>query len=151
MGLRDYEKDSYLTTGWHTVKVTELRFFDAHSGNSGCEWTVADAQGAEGRVSCMMMEQSYWVFAKLARACGLTDAEMDAIDPANRDHYSRLVGRKLRVYSEVPPRKKYHEVTDWMPDDGTEPAERPAAQPPSAPDNPGSDAALASTADEVPF
>ncbi|MFQ5494372.1 MAG: hypothetical protein ACE5EX_03230 [Phycisphaerae bacterium] len=152
MSLRDYEQAKFLGTGWHTVKITELRFFEAHSGNSGVEYTVADASGAEGRVSAMLLEKCYWKLASLARACGLTDDEMDAIDPANRDHYSRLIGRKLRVYSEIPDGRKYHEIVDFMPDDGTEPPDRPAPIPEAykAPSGPP-DAGLAAAADEVPF
>lgn len=97
MSLYDYkENDTYFPPGRYRVRVQSVKFVEANSGTEGHEVTFGDNK--------RRVKSTYWItekangrIARLAEACGMTDAEMRTMEPGSKVLQAWLTGKVCMI------------------------------------------------------
>lgn len=120
MSLGDYAGEGggrYLKQGWHTVRISEIREWTAHTGTSGidCELEHPASSRIQKVSFTLDTEPALRRLASFAQACGLTKQELAAYDEKSMQSHRTLINRRVQVLIEKEPGAKYAEVVDWNP------------------------------------
>lgn len=118
MSLYDQKGGSYFEPGEFRARITNLKKFQANSGNYGLEITFAD-EVRSIRDSLMLMDSCAWRMAKLAEACGMTDEQMKKIQNVNDVRLHKwLLNKECMIVvvkgAPTPSGKSYSEVADYF-------------------------------------
>lgn len=107
MDLTQYEKSGYIDSdGSYAVTITKA---ETATNNMDVEQTCVTFQAEDGKTIILRInneEKFLWKLAKLARTCGLTDAQIMSFDP------SFLVGQYLII--NVVQRGQYYNVDTFQ-------------------------------------
>lgn len=93
MSLADYAGD-YWSAGRFDFVVRKVRFFEANSGTPGVEFEVAAGSKTTG-ISFFLTEKAMKRLAFFAHCCGLTRAQMSAVDPFQQRGFNAFIGKSF--------------------------------------------------------
>lgn len=148
--LADYEGGDWLGAGWHTVTVMAWKLFEYNTGSEGLELTVADDRNRQKTISFCLAGKGPNRLAAFAKACGLSQAKLEAYDLDNKNSHQILANKRVQI--ELVRGEKYCEVEGWLPVGEPVPVEAPLPTQAYKSSQPGTPVEEAPpTGSEIPF
>lgn len=134
---------SYLPAGKHKVRVVSFEVVtSSKKGTPGVKFQFESVDGLEAHETFWLTPKAYVRLASFAKACGLTENDLEQYDPDTPNGHAILVHRWVVVDWQLQTDSdKYHEVVNWeMADNG------PAVAMPTA-----AEANAVPSGDDIPF
>lgn len=107
---------NYLPAGKHKVRVVSFKTVTAKKGTSGVKFEFESIDDLLAHETFWLTDKAYPRLASFAKACGLSEKELEAYDPDVANDHAKLVNRVVVIDWQLQDgSNKYHEVVNWEP------------------------------------
>lgn len=110
---------NYLPAGQHKVRVVSFEpLTSPKRGTPGVKFQFESVDGLEAHETFWLTAKAYVRLASFAKACGLSEGELQQYDPDATNDHAKLVHRWVVIDWQLQAGSdKYHEVVNWEPAD----------------------------------